>query len=149
MIYLPICIEISKKNILIVGGGKVALQKIKMLENFTDNITVIAPQILNEIKYKSITCIEKEYSRGMLNGFFLVYTCTDDKELNKQIKVDAQKLKTLVNITDNPGLSDFISPAVLKHNNMTVAVSSNGQNVKKAVAWRNRLKEFFRNDKAT
>ncbi len=149
MIYLPICFEISKKNILIVGGGKVALQKIKILEDFTSNITVVSLQISREIKSKSITCIKKEYSGAMLNGFSLVYACTDDKKLNKQIKDDAQKLNILVNIVDDPGLSDFISPAIFKQNNMTVAVNSNGQNVKKAIIWRNKLKEVFKDDKTS
>lgn len=149
MIYLPICFEISKKNILIVGGGNVALQKIKILEDFTSNITVVSLQISREIKSKSITCIEKEYSSAMLNGFSLVYACTDDKKLNKQIKDDAQKLNILVNIVDDPGSSDFISPAIFKQNNMTVAVNSNGQNVKKAIIWRNKLKEVFKDDKTS
>lgn len=149
MIYLPICFEISKKNILIVGSGKVALQKIIILENFTSNITVVAPHISKEIKSRGITFIENEFSREMLNGFSLVYACTEDKKLNKQIKDDAQKLNILVNIVDNPELSDFISPAIFKQNSMTVAVSSNGQNVKKAIAWRNRIKDYFKNDKTS
>ena len=149
MIYLPICFEISKKNILIVGSGKVALQKIIILENFTSNIPVVAPHISKEIKSRGITFIENEFSREMLNGFSLVYACTEDKKLNKQIKDDAQKLNILVNIVDNPELSDFISPAIFKQNSMTVAVSSNGQNVKKAIAWRNRIRDYFKNDKTS
>jgi precorrin-2 dehydrogenase/sirohydrochlorin ferrochelatase len=43
---------------------------------------------------------------------------------------------------DNRELSGFISPAIIKKGAMTVAVSSNGQNVKKSVEWRNRLREF-------
>jgi precorrin-2 dehydrogenase/sirohydrochlorin ferrochelatase len=149
MIYLPIFLNISKKNILIVGSGKAALQKIRILENFTGNLTVIAPKIPKEIKSRSITFIESEFSKEMLNGFSLVYACTDDRKLNKQIKDCAKKLNILVNIVDDPELSDFISPAIFKQNNMTVAVSSNGQNVTKAIRWRNRLKEFFENDKTS
>ncbi|NTU54315.1 MAG: bifunctional precorrin-2 dehydrogenase/sirohydrochlorin ferrochelatase, partial [Chlorobiaceae bacterium] len=38
---------------------------------------------------------------------------------------------------------NFISPAIIKKDEMTIAVSSNGQNVKKSVEWRNRLRDML------
>jgi siroheme synthase (precorrin-2 oxidase/ferrochelatase) len=51
-----------------------------------------------------------------------------------------------VNVVDNPALSSFISPAVFCREGMTVAVSSHGRDVKKAVKWRDRIGELFNND---
>ncbi len=63
-----------------------------------------------------------------------------------QIKKDAEKLNCLVNVVDDPELCDFISPAIYKENEMTVAVSSNGQNVLKSIEWRNKIEKFIEND---
>ena len=52
----------------------------------------------------------------------------------------------MVNVVDNRELSDFISPALFKQDEMTVAISSNGQNVKKAVEWRNSIKAILQSD---
>ncbi len=78
-----------------------------------------------------------------MNGFFLVYACTNNIEVNRRIKADAEICKILVNVVDNRELSDFISPAVFKQDEMTVAISSNGQNVKKSVEWRDKIKAIL------
>ena len=144
-VFLPLNIRIDDKKILFVGGGKIAMHKIQTVEQYTRNITIISPWISEELKEKGFVEIIKEYEKKDLEGFFLVYACTNDIEVNRRIKNDAAELKIMVNVVDNRELSDFISPAVFKQDEMTIAVSSNGQNVKKAVEWRNRIKEMMQN----
>jgi len=143
--YLPINFNISLKAILLIGGGHVALQKLKLLIQFTNNITVLAPKITAEITKTGVTCLHKPYSFDDLEAFQLVYACTSDLKSNQQIYSDCQKKKILVNVVDNPGLSDFISPAIYQKDEMTVAVSSGGTNVRKAINWRNLIREYFDN----
>ncbi|MEI6757754.1 MAG: bifunctional precorrin-2 dehydrogenase/sirohydrochlorin ferrochelatase [Chlorobium sp.] len=144
-VFLPLNIRIDDKKILFVGGGKIAMHKIQTVEQYTRNITILSPWISEELKAKGFVEIIKEYEKKDLEGFFLVYACTNDIEVNRQIKNDAAELRIMVNVVDNRELSDFISPAVFKQDEMTIAVSSNGQNVKKAVEWRNRIKEMMQN----
>ena len=143
MIFLPICINITGKKILIVGGGRIASHKLKTLLKYTKNIVIAAPEISNEIRNIDIEIIQKEYSPDFLNNFFLVYACTNNSILNLKIKSDANKLGLLVNICDSPNSCDFTSPAIFKQQNMSVAVSSNAENVKKSIKWRNKIKEVF------
>jgi precorrin-2 dehydrogenase / sirohydrochlorin ferrochelatase len=144
--YLPINLDISNRNILIVGGGNIALNKIKLLSKFTSNITVIAPLIKAEIKNIINNIKEKEFETNDLKEFRLVYACTNIRNLNEKIKKDCQDKNILVNVVDNPSLSDFISPAIYKEHEMTVAVSSSGKDVKKSINWRNKIKDFLAND---
>ena len=143
MIFLPICINITDKKILIIGGGKTATHKLKTLLKFTNNIVALAPEISNEIKMLDIEAIEKKYSENFLNDFYLIYACTDNSKLNLQIKTDANKLGKLVNICDSPVNCDFTSPAIFKQQNMSVAVSSNAQDVKKSIKWRDEIKKHL------
>ncbi len=143
--FLPLNIRIDNKKILFVGGGKIALHKIKTVEQYTRNITIISPEIQDELHQMGFSEIYKEYETSDLQGFFLVYACTNILEVNRRIKDDAAELGIMVNVVDNRELSDFISPAVIKKDEMTIAVSSNGQNVKKSVEWRNRLQAMIQN----
>jgi len=148
MNFLPISINITNKKVLLIGGGKIASHKIGFLEQFSNNLFVLAPEVCDQIKAKGIPYIEKPYESSDLTGAFLVYACTNINELNRQIKTDAESLGILTNITDNPGLCDFVSPAIYKHDNYTVAVGSDAQNVNKSIAIRDKIKEIFENDPA-
>ncbi|NTU59200.1 MAG: bifunctional precorrin-2 dehydrogenase/sirohydrochlorin ferrochelatase [Chlorobiaceae bacterium] len=144
-VFLPLNIRVDNRKLLFVGGGKIALHKIQTVEQYTRNITILAPFISEELKGKGFTEIYKEYESSDLDGFFLVYAATNDTEVNRRIRDDAEARGIMVNVVDNRELSDFISPAIIKQDEMTIAISSNGQNVKKSVEWRNRLREIVMN----
>ena len=147
-VFLPVNIRIDNRRILFVGGGNIAMHKIRTVEQYTRNITIVAPEIHDELQGKGFDLVSKEYEESDLDGFFLVYASTNNMEVNRRIKEDAETRGIMVNVVDNRELSDFISPAVFKQGEMTVAISSNGQNVKKSVAWRDRIREMFRDERS-
>ena len=141
MNFLPICLDIENAAIVVVGGGKVAEQKIKPLLQYTHSITVYAPETLAAIEALPVTIVKQSYTKAALAGTRLVYACTNDRNINRQIALDAKQLQILVCVADDPGWCDFISPAIFKKAHMSVAVSSNAEDVKRSVAWRNRIAE--------
>jgi precorrin-2 dehydrogenase / sirohydrochlorin ferrochelatase len=145
-VFLPLNIRVDDKKILFVGGGKIALHKIRTIEQYTRNITILAPEISEELSGKGFAEIRKQYEPSDLDGYFLVYASTNDNAVNRRVKDDAAARGIMVNVVDNRELSDFISPAIIKKGDMTVAVSSNGRNVKRSVEWRNRLRDTVLND---
>lgn len=146
MTFLPVSINITDKKILIIGGGRIASHKIGFLEQFTNNISIVALDVLDSIKEKGYRCIEKAYEKSDLEGAFLIYACTNIMELNQQVKSDAAALGILTNVVDNPKMCDFVSPAIFKHDHMTVAVGSNAQDVYRSIAVRNKIKELLEQD---
>lgn len=144
--YLPIWLDISEMNILIIGGGKVAAQKLTMLSMFTDKMTILSKEICQEILETRFHKLIKEYDSKDLQGYSIVYACTNNKNINAQIKSDSGKLGILVNVVDDPVLCDFITPAIYRHDYLTLAVCSNGINVKKSIEWRNKIKHLFENN---
>jgi precorrin-2 dehydrogenase/sirohydrochlorin ferrochelatase len=145
-VFLPLNIRVDDKKILFVGGGRIAMHKIQTIVQYTSNITILAPEISEELHGKGFTEVVKRYEPSDLDGFFLVYASTNDNEVNRRVKEDGAARGIMVNVVDNRELSDFISPAIIRKGEMTVAVSSNGQNVKKSVEWRNRLRDTVLND---
>jgi precorrin-2 dehydrogenase/sirohydrochlorin ferrochelatase len=146
MTFLPISINVEGKKILIIGGGRIAHHKIGFLEQFANNISVVGIEVCDEIKNKNIQYIEKAYEKEDLKDAFLIYACTNIKELNKQVKKDAEDLGKLCNVVDNPPLCDFVSPAIYKNGIYTIACGSNAQDVYKSVELRNKIKEFLEHD---
>ena len=142
MNFLPISVNISGKRLLIIGGGNVAFHKASILSRFTDEATVVSPAFHDGFASLPFARIKKEYEKTDLHGAFLVYICTGDHELNAQIKADAENMGILASLCDDPASCDFISPAIHKTGDITVAVSSNGRDVRRSIAIRNRITEI-------
>ncbi|MDR3339612.1 MAG: bifunctional precorrin-2 dehydrogenase/sirohydrochlorin ferrochelatase [Candidatus Symbiothrix sp.] len=143
--FLPISIDITDKKILIVGGGKVAFHKAGILSRFTDKATVVSPHFHEGFTTLPFVLVKKKYESADLDGALLVYICTGDKALNRQIKTDCEKWGILASVCDNPALCDFVSPAVYKEDNVTIAVSSNAENVRQSIAIRNQIRLLAEN----
>lgn len=143
-VYLPIMLGITAKRIVVFGGGKAAFQKVRMLRKFTAMVTVVAPRILPELVRTGVRIVRGRFRGRHLRGAGLVYACTDDRAVNERIKRAANRAGLLVNVADNPGLCDFISPAIFRRREMVVAVSSGGRNLRKTINWRDRIGKLLR-----
>jgi siroheme synthase-like protein len=112
--YLPIAIDISNSKILIIGGGQSALKKIRILQRSGANIEVVAGNIIDEVYASGVICHLKKYEKSDLNGYLMLYSCTNNETLDKQIAEDGREAGVLVNIHDNPTLCQFVSPAIYR-----------------------------------
>ncbi|MDR3189337.1 MAG: bifunctional precorrin-2 dehydrogenase/sirohydrochlorin ferrochelatase [Prevotellaceae bacterium] len=144
--FLPICINITRKNILLVGGGRVAFHKASVLSRFTENVRVVAPEFHTGFELLPFERVQKVYEPDDLAGFFLVYICTGSERLNREIKEECARQGILASVCDNPALCDFTSPAVHKEGNVTIAVSSNAQSARQSIDIRNRIGELVKTE---
>lgn len=143
---MPLAIDVKGKKILLIGGGRIAYHKIVSLQQYADNIQVVALEVSDQIKAAGIPYKEKPYDPGDLQGSTLVYACTNIPELNEKVLTDAHELGILVNVVDNPSRCDFVSPAIYRKKYLSVAVTSNAQDVYESIELRNRIKSFLEND---
>ena len=104
---------------------------------------MFAKNILPEIKSLPVHYAECDYEESQLNGALLVYACTNDPELNRRVCEYGKAVGALVCTAGVEHPRDFISPAVFRHEDMTVAVSSNGLNIKESVKWRDATRRFI------
>jgi precorrin-2 dehydrogenase/sirohydrochlorin ferrochelatase len=147
--FLPISIDISTSKILIIGGGQSALKKIRILQRSGAHLEVVAENIIDEIYEAGVVCFRKSYEKSDLNGYLMLYSCTNNESLDRQIAQDGREAGVLVNIHDNPALCQFVSPAIYQDGNISVAVSSNAENVYEAIRLRNLIQEYLENLKNT
>lgn len=124
--YYMACLDLTGRSILVVGGGRVALEKVDGLLDAGARITVVAPQIVPELADRDVTIIRRGYRVSDLEGRFLVVAATSITSVNRRVFRDAETRALLCNVVDVPELCSFILPAVHRHEPIAVAVSTGG-----------------------
>ncbi len=130
MAYFPAFIQLKNRKILIVGGGKIAKEKLEKLLEFTTDIRFISkefePTLLEMIQKHSLDYTRKNYEEGDAKEFGIVIAAVDDIQLQKRIHKETRKYNCLYNAVDVPELCDFIFPSFIKQGELTIAVSTSG-----------------------
>jgi siroheme synthase-like protein len=130
VIYYPIMLNIKGDKCIVIGGGQVALRKVKILLECGAKVTVISPTLHRDLvrlaQDKAIRLIKQDYEPEDLDGAVVVIAATDAKEINRSVAHEAKKRGVLVNVVDDPGESDFIVPSFLRRGDLTVAISTGG-----------------------
>ncbi len=142
-VYYPIFLNIQDKKCVVVGGGNVALRKVKMLLIHGPRITVVSPEpspgMVTLSEKRAIRLIQRDYRTGDLRDSTLAIAATDVGKTNRRVAQEAKKRGILVNVADDPGSSDFIIPSSFRRGALTVAVSTSGMSPAFAKKIRRRL----------
>ena len=127
-------LNLEGRNVLVVGGGRIALRKVKTLIPTGAHITVVAPQFDPEFEMlkadepSSITLKQRPYEPLDLRCVFMVFICTDQPAVNAQVSNDARARRILVNNACDYLDGDFIVPARMDFGeNIAVTVSTQGR----------------------
>lgn len=146
--YYPIFLNVKDRPVIVIGGGRVASRKIRTLLQAGANITVISPKLnsalLDMEKRQQIKIRHRPYQQGDLQDAFLVFTATDKTGVNQAVAEEAKEAGICINVADRSTPGDFIVPAIFSEKELTVAVSTHGENPTVAVATRDRLKKYLR-----
>lgn len=146
----PVMMNLDGKQVVVVGGGKVASRKIMGLIESGARITVISPELENELRHLveigRISWIEKEFEEAVLDLFpdaVLLFGTTDRRDVNVSIQKAAVNRKMLCNIADVPDLCTFIVPAVITQGDLMISVSTGGSSPALARRIREDLEKRF------
>lgn len=129
--YYPVNLKIKNKKCVVVGGGKVAERKVKLLLEKGASVTVIGPKVtscLDKLQRQAkINYLPVAYFSSPLKDAFLVMAASNDRSVNSRVAKDASQMGILVNVVDSPAESTFILPAILSRGDLTIAVSTAGR----------------------
>ncbi|WP_438282574.1 siroheme synthase CysG [Pseudomonas alabamensis] len=130
MDYLPLFHKLHGAQVLVVGGGEIALRKARLLADAGAALRVVAPEVDGQLAAMAREGGGEVQVRGYqtsdLDGCRLVIAATDDPALNAQVSADAQLRSLPVNVVDAPALCTVIFPAIVDRSPLVVAVSSGG-----------------------
>ena len=131
----PIFLKLEGRKVLVIGGGFAAFQKLTSLIQTKAKLTVIAPNIIEEIReldgefpYKRyIDFIERDYDWGDEKDAFMVIAATNIPELNLSILNRCKDQLILASSVDQPEESDFFVPSIASQSDIKIAISTNGK----------------------
>ena len=137
MNYLPLFHRIQGRTCLVVGGGQVALRKLRILSEAGARIVLVAPEVNQAVAHlletyrqaggREVAVIHKRaFNEADLDGAVLAVAATADQVVNTQVSRLAQARNIPVNVVDRPELCSVIFPAVIDRSPVQVAVSSGG-----------------------
>jgi len=124
--YYMACLDLEGRSALVVGGGRVALEKVEGLLECGAVVTVVAPQIVPELERLPVQLVRRAYRTDDLDARFLVVAATSTPSVNRRVYRDAEARALLCNVVDVPELCSFILPAVHREDPIAVAISTGG-----------------------
>ena len=145
----PLFMSLSGKTVTVVGAGRIASRRIKVLLEYGARIRVIAPQICAEIRALpgSLEIIEREYERGDVSGSFMVIAATDSREVNQKAGADAKAEGIHVSVADSREECSFYFPAVIRKGGISIGLVSDGSDHAAAARTAGELREYLQANK--
>ena len=121
---LPILLKNQK--ILLIGGGKVALQKAEVLAHNEIEFKIIAQDLDDAILKLSHTIEKKQFKLKDIGDYTIIIDATGVKKVAQKLLKYKKSHKILLNVVDVPALCDFYFMALTPNQPLQIAVSSNG-----------------------
>jgi precorrin-2 dehydrogenase/sirohydrochlorin ferrochelatase len=124
--YYMACLDLEGRRCVVVGGGAVGLEKAQGLLDCGAQVTVVSPELHEELHGLPIIWRPRPYRERDLDGVFLVVAATPHERVNRRVHADAQARNLLCNVADVPELCNFILPAVYRQDPIAIAISTGG-----------------------
>ena len=148
----PIFLKTNQLEVLIVGGGFVALEKLSFLlkSSPNSNVTIVSPFFREETitlaNTFDVKMIVADYNNSYLKDKHIVIATTDKVDVNVEVYKDCKERNILVNVADNPPYCDFYMGGIVTKGNVKIAISTNGKSPTTAKRLRQFLEEVIPNN---
>ena len=147
MNYYPICLDITDRHCIVIGGGKVAARKAQGLLDHQARVTIISPELGAESAALNaadqLIWLNRPYQEGDLQGAFLVIAATDDPKVQERIHAEAEENNILLNVADVPKWCNFILPATVRRGDLSLSISTGGKSPAMAKRMRREMEKQF------
>ena len=130
MDHFPIFLSLKQNRVVLSGGGEAAKAKLRLLLKTSANIEVFAkqpdPEIVKWARAKRLHLVETPLTAELIEGAALFYAANEDASKDHKVAALARSVGVLVNIVDNLQDSQFITPAIVDRDPVTVAIGTEG-----------------------
>ena len=138
-------IALKPKRTLLIGAGKVAAQKSKVLDSLDFHHDIIAEAVLDEhFSSKPFTC--KSFEDTDVNGYEVIIDATGNESVTQRLVALKPLHHFWLNVVDVPELCDFYFSALTRRGDIQVAVSSGGSSPTLAQVIRDKIEKILPRD---
>ena len=146
----PVCLRLTGRRVLVVGGGAVARGRALGLLAAGANVDVVAPRVHADLlalaASGAITVQQRAWRGEDLSGATIVVVAIDDRDVAARIASAARACGVPCTVADQPALCDFTMPSVGRRGPITIAVSTGGLAPALAARLRRRLEAAVGDD---
>ena len=123
----PVNLRLNGRRCVVIGGGKVALAKVKGLLAAGAEVLVVAPDIDTELATLGGVEVERRtYQPGDVAGAAFAVAATGDPDVNRAVFEEGNALGVWVNAADDPAHCSATLPAIVRRGPLVIAVSTGG-----------------------
>ena len=130
-VLLPLFLDLSGKDVLVVGAGVVATRKVADLVAVRATVRVVAPRATDELKAASgagsITLEERGFEERDVDGAWLVFASTDDGTVQTRVAAACEKARVFCVAVDDPPNASAYGGAIVRRGPVTIAISTSGE----------------------
>jgi len=130
MQHFPIFIAVQNRQIVLSGGGAAAVAKLRLLMKTEAKIVTFAAKACDEIKtwaaQDRLQLVPRALCSGDVSGAVLFYAANENAAEDARAAKIAEVEGALINIVDNLAESQFITPAIVDRDPVTVAIGTEG-----------------------
>ncbi len=130
MRHFPIFIALEGRRVVLSGGGDAALAKLRLLMKTKAHLTVFAtdpaPEIVSWAAEGRLALVRRRLAPGDALCAALFYAADEDAAEDARTVALARADGALTNIVDNLADSQFITPAIVDRDPVTVAIGTEG-----------------------
>lgn len=141
----PVNLIVDGRPCLVVGGGAVAARKVAGLLGCGAEVTVVAPEVGEEIESWAaggrIVVERRPYRQGEVGGYRLAVAATNRPEVNRAVYHDGEQAGVWVNAADDPTSCSLTLPSVVRRGSLVVTVSTGGHSPALAAWLKGRLEK--------
>ena len=143
MNYHPVFLSLEGRSVVVIGGGHLALAKVRELLERGARVKVVAqdpdPGLRELTRSGGVELIERGYRTGDLEGAWLAFASAGDPRIHAQVHEDAERAHVWLNAVDDVPNCSFIAGSVHRQGDVLVAVTTSGACPALAV----RLRQLF------
>jgi uroporphyrin-III C-methyltransferase/precorrin-2 dehydrogenase/sirohydrochlorin ferrochelatase len=122
----PVFLKLAGRQVVVVGGGRVAAQKIPALLEARAEVTVIAPEVRPEIGRPGVRVLSRTFEPSDLDGAWYVVAAATPA-VNREVAAAAEERRIFVNAVDDKDSASAYLGSVLSRGGVTVAFSTSGE----------------------
>lgn len=126
MTLYPAFLDLTDRNVVLVGGGAVAASKLDGLITANARVTVVAPLISPAIRERGVTLVEREFVASDLDSAWWVVAAATP-EVNRAVADAAEARRVFVNAVDDKGAASAYLGGVVRRGEVEIAISTGGK----------------------
>jgi uroporphyrin-III C-methyltransferase / precorrin-2 dehydrogenase / sirohydrochlorin ferrochelatase len=123
---LPVFVDLVDRQVVVVGGGRVATTKTLRLLEAGARVTVVAPHLAAELEHLPVTLIRRRFEPADLDTAWYVVSAAPP-DVNAHVVAEGTRRRVFVNAVDDPAHASAFAGSGFTRGPVTIAISTGGE----------------------